>query len=286
MGLLKIILLCTSLVLTACNQGSKAGDKKAIIKKTDPNRTCVPEGELLAANITGGQLVLQADVDAKAVMMLVSNAQLCTAAAIGKKILLTAAHCIAGNKSNTYVAFYSSVSCESGYNKNKHIMRIAGTIVHEDYNGDTTAKAEDLRADIALVILEEEIPAGYAIYKIADPDKISSTADMYLYGYGRSGSNEGGVGMLRKTMLNHSLYKFKMADKKVEINQTGGSGICQGDSGGPSLVNVEGELQVLGVNSYVVGPKGNACSEYGYQTLVSSYKDWIDYKLLVYENKK
>lgn len=295
MGLLKIIPPCTSLTLGprlciglclvlclalgACNQGSSSRERNPLARKNETNRTCVPENELLAANIVGGQLVQPSDEDSKTVMMLVSGGMLCTAVAIDKKVLLTAAHCIAGNKSNTYVSFYPSVSCESGYNKTKYIQGISELIVHSDF--DPKATAENMIADIALVILEEELPLGYSIYKIANP--LASLAELHLYGYGRTGSKSGGAGILRKTSIDQSLYKISFTDNKVEINQSGASGICQGDSGGPSFVKIEGEMQVLGINSYVVGPENDVCAKESFQTLVNSYNSWIESKLLAYK---
>jgi len=281
MKFLKILLFCTYLILLACNPSSNSGVKSPNLNKVDANRTCVPESELLAGNIVGGQVVQTSDIDSKKVMMLVSGGQLCTAVAIDKKILLTAAHCIAGKKSNTYVTFYSSHSCESGYNKNKHNAGILKTVVHENYN--SALAADKMIADIALVVLEEEIPAGYAIYKIAKSDAINSLNDLYLYGYGRVLSSGGGAGMLRKSVLNSLRYKINFADRKIEIDQKAGGGICQGDSGGPSFVLVGDEMQVLGISSYVKGDKNDICFDEGYQTLADSYKDWIDYKRLVYK---
>ncbi len=277
MSILKIILFSSALILSACNSGSSSNQRDPLIKKTDSKRTCVPESELLAGGIVGGQIVEQSDSDSKMVMMLVSNGQMCTAAAIGKRVILTAAHCIAGDKTNTFVAFYSSVSCESGFNKNLYTQGISETFVHSDY--DPASTPENMKGDIALIILENDIPEGYTIYKIADPEKIHASSDMYLYGYGNTGSNAGGAGMLRKTILSNSAFDIDLNLKKIKVNQSGGNGICLGDSGGPSFVNdIEGEKQILGVNSYVKGPENDICSNFSYQTLANAYSDWITSK--------
>lgn len=277
MSLLKILLFSSAVLLSACNSGSSSGQRDPLIKKTDSKRTCVPESELLAGGIVGGQIVEQNDGDSKMVMMLVSNGQMCTAVAIGKRVLLTAAHCIAGNKTNTFVSFYSSVSCESGFNKNLNTQGISETFVHPAY--DPASTPEDMTGDIALVVLENDVPEGYTIYKIVDPEKIHQASEMYLYGYGKTGSNAGGAGMLRKTILSSTSFDIDLNAKKIKVNQAGGNGICQGDSGGPSFVNnIDGEKQILGINSYVMGPEGDICSKYSYQTLVNFYREWITEK--------
>ena len=271
-------------LLSACGSGSRSSDKNPLIHKTDTKRTCVPESELLAGGIVGGQVVEQTNDDSKTVMMLVSNGQMCTAVAIGKRIILTAAHCIAGNKMNTFVSFYSSVSCESGYNKNLYTQGISEAFVHPEY--DAALVPEKMVGDVAIVVLENDIPSGYIIYKIADPDKIHPASDMYFYGYGKTGSNAGGAGILRKTIIPSSKFEIDLNSKKIKVNQSTGTGICQGDSGGPAFVNsVDGERQILGINSYVMGPENDICSNFSYQTLVNSYREWIVSKMALAEKK-
>lgn len=277
----KLLIFCTLFIFTACNSKSRtSGGPDAKIRKVDPNRACVPEDELLAGNIIGGQLVQQNDVDSKLVVMIFSGGILCTGAAIGKNVILTAAHCIYGTKETTAVAFYTSRSCESGFDKFKHSQQVERIFVNEEY--DANAPVDKMKGDIALIVLKNEIPEGYAIHKIADPDKVNLQSELLLYGYGRiSGEAESraGSGMLRKTSLPMSKVKILKSDRKVEVDQSNGSGICQGDSGGPSFAEVtvaEGtEKQILGINSYVSGPKENICSDRSFETLAFAYKDWI-----------
>lgn len=272
-----LIFILAISILSSCKPASRANEKPA--QKTDANRTCVPEKELLSGNIMGGELVGGTDNDAQTVALLISGGQLCTAAPIGKKVLLTAAHCIDTSGKDSRVAFFSSVSCESGFNKNQHLKGVAKTIVHPEFNASSSP--EEMKGDIALVILEENIPDNYLIYEIAEPQEVTASTDMFLYGYGRTGSNDGGAGMLRRASIARDQYEIVANQGKIKINQSVGVGICQGDSGGPALVNVSGKLKVLGVNSYVVGPENDICSKYSYQTLVSPYKSWILYNFPV-----
>ena len=281
MNSLKILLLCFGFILSACNSGSRSSAAPRINDfKTDPNRVCAPQDELLAGNIIGGQLVEQNDVDAKKVLMLFSKGQLCTATAIRKNVILTAAHCITGGTDETIAVFHSSLSCESGFDKFKHRQKVSKIYVHEDYRADVSP--DQMTGDIALVILENEIPLGYEIFDIANPNSIDSQSDMYLYGYGRirSGEDSGaGAGMLRKTSLARADYSLDLANKKVKVDQSHGTGICQGDSGGPAFVNVGNQKMILGINSYVVGLKTDICSQSSYQTLAYSYMSWINSKI-------
>ncbi|MEQ1722657.1 MAG: trypsin-like serine protease [Pseudobdellovibrio sp.] len=283
MKLLKIFVLCLSLILSACNGGKKSSsspDPQINNKKADPARSCVPEDELLARNIIAGQLVQQNDPDSKMVLMIHSNGQLCTATAIRKNVILTAAHCIGGGVDVTFAAFYSSLSCESGYNKYEHRQKVSKIYIHEEYRA--SAPADQMTGDIALVILQGEIPSGYEMFDIANPSLIDNQSDMYLYGYGRirSGEDSGaGAGMLRKTSLDSSAYSIDLVNKKVKVDQSNGTGICQGDSGGPAFVNVGNQKMILGINSYVRGPESDICSRESYQTLAYAYLAWINSKI-------
>ncbi len=271
------------LILSACDSGKKSTSftiPKINNKKPDPTRPCIPEDELMARNIIGGQLLEQNDPESKMVLMLHSNGQLCTATAIRKNVILTAAHCIGGGTNTTFAVFYSSLSCESGYNKYQHRQKVSSIYVHEDYRANVSA--DEMKGDIALVFLEGEIPQGYEIFDIANPNLIDNQSAMYLYGYGRTSSGNGsgaGAGMLRKTSLNSSAYSIDFTNKKVRVDQSQGTGICQGDSGGPSFVNVGNQKMVLGINSYVRGPDSDICSQESYQTLAYSYLTWINSKI-------
>lgn len=285
MTMIKVLILCSAFIFTACNSNSRTSNgPNAQIRKFNPNRACVPESDLLAGNIIGGSLVEQNDADAKMVVMILSGGMLCTGAAIRKNVILTAAHCMAGNKDTTAVVFYTSRSCESGFDKFKHAQQVEHIFIHEDYSSD--APADTMKGDIALILLKQDIPEGYVIHKIANPNKIKQDSDLWFYGYGRTtsgGESRAGVGMLRKTSLPMSRVTILNNVKKVEIDQSHGTGICQGDSGGPSFVEVfvesSIEKQILGINSYVSGPTDSVCSDKSFETLAFPYVDWIDSRL-------
>ena len=264
--------LVSTLFLSACN-GNHNSDK---VLPEEP-KTCFPESTLMAANIVGGQMVKEADADSHRVMMVMFNGELCTAAAIAPDVILTAAHCIQGDAKKSYVAFANSLSCESGFDVNKNTVDIADYVVFEKY--DIKMGPSQAEGDLALVLLKSVIPFDYSIFKIAKPQLVSSNDNLYFYGYGLTGTKSGGSGFLRKTTITRSDYQIQEADKKIKVDQSHGTGICNGDSGGPALVEVNGELQILGVNSYVFGPENDYCSKGSYLVLVDSYRDWIAEKM-------
>ncbi len=240
--------------------------------------SCKPESELLASGIIGGTRVLQNENDSSTVALIrykISKYEsgICTGTMIAPKVMLTAAHCVPAAAKDTYVIFHRSISCESGYKPEKNVQKVAKVIPHEEYTPIKSAEVES-ENDIAIIILEDKAPANYPIYSIAVPTEIKDSS-LFFYGYGVIGSNKRGMGILRKTSLSKSNFSIHEADKKVKVRQDAGKGICYGDSGGPGLVNVKTESQILGVNSFVSGPKTDSCNGESTLALAHSYKEWI-----------
>lgn len=275
---MKFIAIISVFLLMACQPNSRNANQSNRPKQNATEKSCFPEADLMSVqNIVGGQLVQQKDSDAKFVFLLRAQNQLCTAVAIGPNVVLTAAHCVTDSLENTYASFYTSLSCESGYNKNFHTINAEKVIIHEDYNRNLSP--DEATADIALIFLKANIPEGYKIYKIAEQNDVKSDTELLIYGYGITGSKLGGRGILRKAKIAANNFFLDMGNRKVSIDQSGGTGICQGDSGGPSFVQVNGELKVLGISSYVVGTKDDICGDKSYQTLAHSYISWIESKI-------
>ena len=277
---LKFFGLVIFFTLVGCN---KEKTNSAAVKQGP--MICVPEKQLLAANIVGGQTVEANSAESHKVVILYSSindtdGELCTATPIALNVLLTAAHCVdKADASQSFAAFYSSLSCESGFDVRKNAIKVSSFKIHPHYQrideSSDRASAEGTQSDLALVFLETIVPAQYPIYKIAQVADVAADSTIYFYGYGVSSSNGGGSGYLRKTEFQSSQYQIDELQNKISLDQTGGKGICVGDSGGPGLIEVNGELEILGVNSYVRGPKDNICAGRGFLTLADSYRSWI-----------
>lgn len=274
-----VFLSIYSLFINSCSS------KSSEVKKNEKVYTqCIPASDLLSRGIVGGNLVNQQDIDAKRVVMLYSSSvddkgELCTAAPIAADVLLTAAHCVNGPAAKAWVGYYTSISCESGFKISENSMPVSEMVVNPQY--DTKVSQVDERTgDVALVFLKYAIPQGYPIYKIAHPSSVTSTSEIYFWGYGDIGYNQGGAGFLRKTQFTRAEYQIDEAKKLVVVDQSQGKGVCSGDSGGPGLINVNGDLEILGVNSYVDGSdEAHLCQKNGFLALADSYRDWIEQEM-------
>ena len=201
-----LTLACT--MTFSCDTTSKSSGGESRGKESGkPSGSCIPEAKLLAANIIQGTEVRPGDEDSKAVMMVFSNGELCTGSAISDYVILTAAHCVVkGNTSNTSVIFYPSLSCESGFNRATYSIPVTKIVVHPDYNAKL--EADVTKGDLAVVTLASKIPDGYKVYKIANPDEVIDDP-LLMYGYGKTGSNQKGAGILRRTVIQNYTNLFR-----------------------------------------------------------------------------
>ncbi len=276
--MLKIILVNCVLLLTvaACAPSNNSSDDtKAHEQK---KITCIPESELLTTGIVGGSRIATGDRDDKNVMMLYSGGGLCTAAALTPRILITAAHCVKGDAAGSWAAFHTALSCESGFDSRYNTIGVKEFIVHPDYKKyDEFENSEYSVNDIAIVILTEAMPLGYPTYSIAESADVALTSSLYFWGYGDVGYKKHGAGILRKTNFDRADFEISSLRKKVILDQSHGHGICQGDSGGPAIIKVDGQMKILGINSYVeaAGEGEDLCANKAYLTLANSFLPWI-----------
>lgn len=278
----KLGLFALAFVLTILSSCDSKRDSAA--EKVDTYRGCVPESEL--QGIVGGEIVRENSYDSNRVVMILSNisegSELCTAAPIASDVLLTAAHCIKADAANTKVFAKAGYTCESGFNYSRDARDVSAIAVHENYRDIDLNGLAGVKSDIALIFLKQPLPAHYPVYKIASPDLLNQTSLLYLYGYGRKSLFKSNAGLLRKTQIQRQNFSLKSQISELRIDQTLGFGVCSGDSGGPGLIEAEGELQIIGVNSYVSGPeKEDLCAYDGNLALADHYRTWIERKMNV-----
>ena len=273
-----VIIFSASWAFSSCSIDSSASTPAPDVSQNG----CVSESDLMKPGIVGGEKVSNFDIDSKKVILLFAlddedNTSICTSTAIAPNVLLTAAHCISEKH---FVVYHSSISCESGFNIQQHAAAVRAAIKHKDWESNTKSEGNTAN-DVALIILENRIPSSYRVLKIANPTAVDFNLGMIKFiGYGVIDYKSGGSGILRKTEIPVEKASADIANNLVRIDQSNGHGVCSGDSGGPSLVKVNGQDQILGVNSVVGGSsQASLCRDEAKQSLAYGHLSWIKAEL-------
>jgi len=192
--------------------------------------------------------------------------KICTGTPIASDVILTAAHCTHGYATGEIaIVFHTGISCGSGFKSSTHSVGVRDIIVHEGYN-----KNELGSNDVSLIRIKSTIPSGYEVSELYTGDKAGDKVT--LLGYGLTSDKSGDSGVLRKVFKSKS--QTFVQSHVMAITQNDNKGICQGDSGGPVFFEVDGRMQVAGVNSLTYG----GCHKASIAMYVPYFKDWIQTK--------
>lgn len=245
--------------------------------------------------ILGGKIVQASSAFAKRVLYLALGVKrtktkfgstmtfekVCTASAISKNILLTAAHCVADLKPEDINVAISSNPLKSEKLDSSEWIYVEKIEIHPQFKIEPT-----IVNDVALIKLASNLPVE-RISKLISPDQVTKNMQMILVGFGVTESGESKMNdrdSNQETLLNYVIknINFNLLDQKINVNQTNQSGICSGDSGSPGFIYdpIRKEFVVLGVASYVFQQKEQAaeidpCHGTGVYMNVLTFKKWI-----------
>lgn len=214
----------------------------------------------------------------------------CGGSLIGRKFVLTAAHCVDRVQTQGHLVAPSErleVSRAAADGKPEGEQRLVSHVyIHERWQG---ARAPGLPGDIALLVLESAFdlderelakPASSRTEALFAPASACAT----VTGWGQVVAGGPLAGSLQFADVPiATLEECRSSYPAESIDgghvcagyRAGGKDSCQGDSGGPLMVRggPRGWLQV-GVVSWGYGCA--AAGRYGVYTRVASYSDWID----------
>jgi secreted trypsin-like serine protease len=177
---------------------------------------------------------------------LTHSGSLCTATLIGKKTVVTAAHCVSVGYSHTFTVGGQAYTS-------------AKVVRHPQYSSYGYSN------DIAIIILQTAPTVQGA--KIATSKPPVGT-EITIVGYGKTSEYISNAGIKRMAKTNIA----EVTTTRVRIpGSTTKAGICNGDSGGPSYATLNGVEVQIGVHS----TKSGTCGTGGHDTRVDAFAAWI-----------
>jgi hypothetical protein len=232
----------------------------------------------IAALITPGLAMVggappAADGAGRSVVMIVgSGGTACTATAIARDLLLTAAHCVQPGSD------YKFADGEPGH---APVLRDFLRIERDPQFDLKRLLGHLATADIALLKLAQPLPARIPAVRIGGETETVTVGDaLIVAGYGVSARGADRLdGLVRAAMLTVTgqpgTLQIRLYDPRTK-GVSAGLGACTGDSGAPAFRYTGGKLAVIGVVSWSTGPNLDAgCGGLTGITPLVRYRQWI-----------
>lgn len=220
------------------------------------------------------------------------NGQLFTATLIAPGYAITAAHVVAG-ASAQQISFQTQggLTFSSG---------ASAVYINPEYTGSTAGNVAgdpSVHADLAIVRLNTATPASLPHYSLFEGNLLHSTLSLVSYGHNATlattGANKADL-LFSDAQGNAETYVFDTDGPNTSTNRIGTNtpangtlgatveaGMVQGDSGSAAFVQVNGQWQLAGINTFAVGFTADplVAGEFGTGgggIVLSSYQPWIE----------
>lgn len=202
---------------------------------------------------------------ARAIVMLTdANEDLCTATALAREVVLTAAHCVIGERTRAVKVYQTGT-----------MIAVRAIVRHPAFNAKAYASAR-ATADLALVKLDKPLPDIVAPVALAAPRRVAVGETLTIAGFGVTRAfTPYGLGIPREAKLavtgEPGSLQIRLVDPATR-NSRSGLGACTGDSGAPAF---EADGRLIGVVSWSTAPNDeDGCG--GLTGLTPIYREWIE----------
>ena len=232
-----------------------------------------------AAAIFGGRELAADSSVAHAIVAILyrddSGLGLCTGTLLGPTLVVTAAHCTAGNRADLRVVFAPTLE-----NVPADRLRGVAAISRPDPPPDAAnRKAFNNPGDIALIALDAPAPPDAGFARLTD-DPVAG--DYAIAGYGATSElaapNADGKRQLGfDRVLRSATLALTLKDGVLVGDQSGGRGVCTGDSGGPAF-RAEGDI--IRVSGVLIGVSNSRsatdfCRGKAWYVPIARWTDWL-----------
>ena len=229
-------------------------------------------GRAPALAMVGGAPAAADGAGRSVVMILGSYGTACTATAIARDLLLTAAHCVQPG------ADYKLVDKTPGRDP---VLKDVARIERNPQFDLKRLFAHLATADVALIKVAEPLPPRIPPAPLASEDARVAVGDsLVVAGYGVTVRGDGRTGgtVRAATLVVTGVpgtLQIRLFDPNTK-GQSPGLGACAGDSGAPAFRDTNGNLAIIGVVSWSTGPKLSAgCGGLTGITPLVRYRAWI-----------